>query len=148
MDFSSNSVVAKSPNFLDLGLSPANTTDKLKSVIGPATRVEVLMDISDWLVSWHGFEEVTVGRVGEAKLFSDYIENNEFETMKVFERENISVTRPTQNISLTLENISMTQTTQNIQLTRPTEFEPLTRPTEISEENEKGHIPDDPDLDP
>ena len=39
VDFGSNSVVAKSPNFLDLDLSPANTMDKLMSVIGPTTIV-------------------------------------------------------------------------------------------------------------
>ena len=33
MDFASNSVVAESPNFLDLGLLPANIADKLKSII-------------------------------------------------------------------------------------------------------------------
>ena len=75
-----------------------------------------------------------MGRVSEVKVFSDYIKNNEFETMKVFGRENISVTQPT------LENISVT---------RPTSItDPLTRPTDFPEENEKGHVPDDPDPDP
>ena len=40
MNFASNSVFGKTPKFVDLGLSPAHTTDKLKSVIGPATRAE------------------------------------------------------------------------------------------------------------
>ena len=73
MDLVSNSVVAEIPNFMDFSLSPANTTDKLKSVIGPTTRVERLTNICDWLESRHGCEEVTVGRVREAKAFSDYI---------------------------------------------------------------------------
>ena len=47
MDFVSNSVVAEIPKLLDLGLSPANTADKLNSVIGRTTRVEELKDISD-----------------------------------------------------------------------------------------------------
>ena len=59
MELASNSVVAKSPKYMDLGLSLANTTDKLKSVIGPTTRVEGLMDGSDWLASRHGCKEVT-----------------------------------------------------------------------------------------
>ena len=42
IEFASNSVVAEIPNFMDFRLSPANTTDKLKSVIGPNTRVERL----------------------------------------------------------------------------------------------------------
>ena len=53
--------------------------------------------------------------VRKAKAFSDYIINNVFETMKVFEHENISVTRPT------LENVSLTRATlENISVTRPT----------------------------
>ena len=92
MDFVSNSVVAESPKLLDLGLSTAITTDKLKSIIFPATRDEGLTDISNWLASIHGYEKVTMGRVSKAKEFSEYIKNNEFETMKVFERKNISLT--------------------------------------------------------
>ena len=131
MDFASNSVIVKTPNFMDLGLSPANTTDKLKSVFVPATRVEGFMDNSYWLASRHGCEEVTVGRVIEVKAFSDYIKNSEFETTKVFERENNYVTRPSENIPLT----------------RLMEFESMPRPTEFSE-NEKGHVLDDPYPDP
>ena len=92
MDFGINSVVAESPNFMDFRLFPTNTTDKLKSVIYPPTRVEKLTNGSDWLASRHDIEEVTVERVSEEKLYSDYIFKNEFETVKVFERENISVT--------------------------------------------------------
>ena len=73
MDFASNSVVAESPNFMDFRLLPDNTTDKLKSVIGPTTRVEGLTNGYEWLASRHNIEEVTVERVSEAKAFSDYI---------------------------------------------------------------------------
>ena len=87
MGFASISVVTESPNIVDLGLLPANKTDKLKSVIGPTTRVEGLTNSSNWIASSHGCEEVTVGAVIEAKAFSNYNKNNEFKTMKVFERE-------------------------------------------------------------
>ena len=83
MDIASKSVVAKNPNFMDLGMSPANTTDKIKSVIGPTNRVEDMTDSSEWITCGHGCKEVTVGRVSETKAFSDYIKNNEFETMTV-----------------------------------------------------------------
>ena len=73
MEFASNFVVAKSPNFMDLGLLPAITTDKLKSVSCPATIVERLTDVSNWLAYRHGCDEFTVGRVSKAKAFSDYI---------------------------------------------------------------------------
>ena len=53
INFASNSVFGENPNSVDLGLSPAHTTDKLKSVIGPATRAEVCMDHYNWLASRH-----------------------------------------------------------------------------------------------
>ena len=116
----SNSILGESPNFLDLGLSPANTADKIKSIFAPATRVEGFMDKSNWLASRHGCGEFTVGRVSEAKVFSEYNKSSKFETTKFFGRENNYVTR----------------LNENIPFTRPTEFEPLIQPTEFSE-NEK-----------
>ena len=68
-------------------LLPAHTTDKLKSIIVTSARVEGLTDGSNWLASRHGIEEVTVGRVTETKLYSNYIKNSEFETTKCFEQE-------------------------------------------------------------
>ena len=84
IDFTSNSVIHKSPKFMDLGLSPAHTPDKIKSVVGPATKVKWLANISDWLASRHGIEEVTVVRAKEIKAYSDYIKNSEFETINFF----------------------------------------------------------------
>ena len=72
MDFMSHYVIVESPNFMNLGLSPNHTTDKLKSVIGPATSIEWLKNISNCLASRHGIKKVTVGRVSEAKSYSDY----------------------------------------------------------------------------
>ena len=80
MDFPSNSIVTKIPNFLDLRLSPANIADKLKSIMGLATRFEGLTYRSDSLVSRHSIEEVNVRRVSEKKSYSDYIKHSEFET--------------------------------------------------------------------
>ena len=59
IDFVSYSVIGESPNFLDLGLSPANTEDNLKSVFLPATRVEGLTDNFNWLSSMHGCKGFT-----------------------------------------------------------------------------------------
>ena len=63
MDFGSNSVVAESLNFMDFRLLPANTTDKLKSIIGRTTRVEMTTNGSNWIASRHDIEEVTLKRV-------------------------------------------------------------------------------------
>ena len=59
MNFASNSVLGKTLKFVNLGLSPDHTTDKLKSVIGPATISGGLMDKSYWLAYSHCIAEVT-----------------------------------------------------------------------------------------
>ena len=56
-------------------------------------------------MSSHGISKVAADRVSEAKAYSDYIKNSEFETMKVFEIRNNYGTRlnqmtlPDQDIS-------------------------------------------------
>ena len=100
VNFASNSVFGKNPKFVDLGLSTALTADKLKSAIGPSTIVQGLMDNTDGLLSSHCIAKVTADRASEAKRYSDYIKNYEFETMKVFEFENNSGTRLNQMTQL------------------------------------------------
>ena len=101
----SNAVFGENPKFVDLGLSTAHTWDKLKYVIGPPTRVQEFKDNTDGHTSSHGISKVAADRVSEAKAYSDYIKNSEFETIKVFEIRNNSgtrlneMTRPDQNIS-------------------------------------------------
>ena len=99
VNFASNSVFGENPKFVDLGLSPAHTVDKLKSIFVAATRVGGLTDNSDGLTSSHDIVKVTEDRVSEAKAYSDYIKNSEFETMNILEFENNSGTRLNQNIS-------------------------------------------------
>ena len=93
MNFASNAVFGKNAKFVDLGVLPVHTADKLKSDIGPATRAGGLTDNSNGLATGHGIAKVTADRVSEAKAYSDYIINSEFETMKVFEFGNNSGTR-------------------------------------------------------
>ena len=76
LDIGSNSVVAKSPNFMDFRLSPANTTYKLKSIIVLTIRVKRLMNGPNLLVSGNVIGKITVEKVSEAKAFSDYILKN------------------------------------------------------------------------
>ena len=71
VDFGSNYVVFESPNLMDFRLSTANTTGKLKSIIGPTTIFERFTNGSNWLAYRHGIEEAMVERVKEAKAFSD-----------------------------------------------------------------------------
>ena len=101
MNFASNSVFGKTPKFVDLGLLPAHTGHKLKSIFAPATISGGLMDNSDRLTYSHGIAEVTADRVSEAKVYSDYTKSSEFETTNIFERENNYGTRLNQNIQMT-----------------------------------------------
>ena len=81
VNFASNAVFGKNPKVVDLGLSTAHTADKLKSVIGPATRARGLVDNTDGLTSSHGISKVAADRVREEKAYSDYIKNSEFQTI-------------------------------------------------------------------
>ena len=78
MNFAINSVLDKTPKFVDLRLSPANTADKLNSVFDPTTRSEGFTDRSNWLAYMHRIVEVSEGRVSEAKANSNYIKKYEF----------------------------------------------------------------------
>ena len=73
MHFGSISIVAESPNFMNFRLTPANTPDKFKSVIGPTIRVGRFVNGSGWRVSRRGVEVVTVEIASEANAYSDYI---------------------------------------------------------------------------
>ena len=84
MNLANNSVFGETPKFVDLGLLSAHTADKLKSISAPATRYGGLTDNSNSLPSSHGIAEFTADRVSEAKAYSDYIKNSEFEAMNVF----------------------------------------------------------------
>ena len=66
MGFGSNSVVTKSPNLIDFGLSPANTLNKIKSGIVPTTRVGRSTNVSDWHRPRNDIEEVTA-KIGSVK---------------------------------------------------------------------------------
>ena len=83
--------LGKSPNFVNLRLSPEHTTDKFKFVIGPATRAGGLTDRSNWLAYRYLIVEVLEGRVSKIQAYRNYIKNSEFETRnglseKIFKR--------------------------------------------------------------
>ena len=85
MNFTCDSILGETTKFVDLGLLPAHTTDKLKSIIGPATRNGGLTDHSNWLTSRHHIAELTKGRVIEVQVYIDYIKKIEVETRNSFE---------------------------------------------------------------
>ena len=81
---SSTAIRGRNAELIDdsMGLLTAHTADKLKSVIGPATRSEGLTNNTDGITSRHRIAEVTADRVSEEKEYSDYIKKSEFETME------------------------------------------------------------------
>ena len=119
MNFASNSVLGETPKFVDLGMSPAHTTDKINWVVGPATRAGGFTDHSNCLAYRHSIAEVTEGRVSEVQAYIDYITNYEFETRNIFEQEDIQMTRPDQNTQITRpdQNIPLNRLNENIPLT-------------------------------
>ena len=73
MNFASNSVLSETPKFMELGISPTHTADKLNSVFSPATRDGGLTDNSYWLASRYRIAEVTEERVSKVQSYSNYI---------------------------------------------------------------------------
>ena len=66
MDFTSNAVRTKAPNFVHLGLPEVNALDELIHFGTPATRVRRLMGVPHWFAPGHAFGEVTaIGMSGK-----------------------------------------------------------------------------------
>ena len=72
MNFRSDTVLSKSPNFITFGLSSVNTMDELRSVYIPTTRSGRLTDGSYWLLSGQGISESTADRVSGTKANIHY----------------------------------------------------------------------------
>ena len=139
---------------MNFGLSPINTTDKLGFVINPTTRVERPTNGSNWLQPGHDIYEATADRLSKKKSNNHYNFKNYFETMREiqdFERENISMSRPTldsTHIGTNTTNGTTSPIKSILVGTKTPEPTPLTLPTEFPEQNGKLHVPDDPDSDP
>ena len=63
MNLTRDAVLAKSPNFVNLGLSYVETSDELRSVFIPTTRIIIMTDGSNWIPPGHIIGEVTADRV-------------------------------------------------------------------------------------
>ena len=65
MNFGSDTILSENPNFINFGMSPINTTDKLGSTIVPITRVWMPTIGSNWIHPENDIEESTAD--GEIK---------------------------------------------------------------------------------
>ena len=102
-----NSVISKSPKFINIGLLSFDATVKSNIAFAPSTRSNSLNGEgrenleSDWLASRHDFE-----RVSKTTAYSNHIKNYELETREVFEQEteNIPLTRQTDMVTALHDN--------------------------------------------
>ena len=83
-----NSIISKSPKFINLGLPNFDATGKPNIAFAPSTRAKSLNGTrrdnfkEDWMASRHDFE-----RLSETTACSSHINNSELETREVFGRE-------------------------------------------------------------
>ena len=154
MNSGSDTVLSKNPNFMNFGMLPTNTPDKLRSGIVPTTRVGRPTNVFNWIRPRHDIEESTADRVIKMKQKNHYNYKNDFETMReiqYFEREDISMSQPTLDSTPIVKNTTNRTTSlmDSIKVgTKTPDPMPLTKPTEFPEKNGRAHVPNDPDPDP
>ena len=98
VEFASNAVRTKAPDFVHLGITAINAADELGSSKKPATRVGRPTVGSNWSAPGHVFGEVTAVVMSETRSEPKYSYKNYFETRRKnldFGRQNISMGRPT-----------------------------------------------------
>ena len=143
MNFRSDTVLSENPNFMNFGLSPVNTTDKLGSVIAPTIRVGITTNFSDWLQPWHDIEETKADGVIETKSRNHYNFKSDYETMREiqdFERGNISMIPPILASTPLGTNTTKRKMSpiDSIPVEKKTpDTTPMTQPTELSEKSGK-----------
>ena len=81
VNFGSNAVFTRKPNFIKLGLASVNTTDKLGSISVPTTRVVRPTRGSKWIQHGHDIEEATLDRMRKTRANSDYIFKSDFDKL-------------------------------------------------------------------
>ena len=86
MNFGSDTVLSKSPNFMNFGLSSVNTTDELGSVFVLTTRVERSTNGSNWNPPGHDISEAKAERVIKTKAKNHYNFKSYFETRRDISR--------------------------------------------------------------
>ena len=147
MNFRSDTVLTKSPNFVNLELSSVHTPDELRSVFIPTTRIGTPTDGSNCLLTSHRIGEFIADIMSRTGSEQDYNVKTGFETRRgnqYFGRQNNSMSQP--RLDSTPLGINRTNgTTSPTDLipvgTKIAEPTPLTQPTELPEQNGKAHVP-------
>ena len=83
-----NSVISKSPKFINLGLLTFDATGKDNIAFAPSTRAKSLngMQRDNFKVYWLGYTH-DFERVSKTTEYSNHIKNSELETKEVFDLE-------------------------------------------------------------
>ena len=154
MNLAHDTVLTKSPNFMNLGVSSVHTSDELVSVCIPTTRIRRPVDGYYWLPPCHLIGEIILDRVSGARPEQNYNSKSDFETRRGgvvnqdFGRQNNSMSRPPLD-STPLGNNTNNVTTSLIDSipvrTKSPDPVPLTLPTYFPEKNGKVHVPGGPD---
>ena len=138
MNLTSDAVLTKSPNFVNLWLLSIHTSDELRSVFIPTTRIRTLTDGSNWLLPVHWIGNVTADRVSRTGSDKYYNAKTYFETRKgnqYFGRQNDSMSQPPLE-STPLGTNTTNGTTSHIDLIpvggETPEPTPLTQPKELT----------------
>ena len=161
MNLTRDSVLAKSPKFMNLGLSSVHTLDKLMAVFIPTTSIGMPADGSNWIPPGNIIGEVTADRVIKLRLEQNYSAKTGLETRRGNQdlgRQNNYMSRPPLDSDPlgTNTNTGTTSPIESIPVgTKMPEPTPMTPPiylptltTDLPEQNGKTHIPGDPDPDP
>ena len=136
---------------MNLGLSSVHTSDKLRSIFIPTTRIRSPNDGHNWLLPGHCIGKVTADRVIRTRSKQNYNAKIGFETRRenqYFGRQNNSMCQPplystplgTNTNSRTLSPIASIPVG-----TKTLEPTPLTLPMDLTEQNGKAHVPGYPD---
>ena len=102
MNFGSDTVLSKSPKFMNFGLSSVKTTGELGYVFVPTTRVRRPTNGSNYIPPSHAISEATVDRASKAKAKNHYNFKSDFETRREiqdFGRQNDPMSRPTLDLT-------------------------------------------------
>ena len=94
MNFESNAVQTKAPQFMELGIPAVNTSNDFGIQVTPDTRTRSPMDGSHWSASDHIFGEATAVRISAARSEQKYSYKTDFQIWRgnqYFGNQNISM---------------------------------------------------------
>ena len=97
MNFASNAVLTKAPNFMDLGLPAFNISDEFNTFGNPATGVTIPTDRPHWSAPDHVSVKATVVGMIVTRSELDYSYKTDFQNGKKnqeFGSQNISMSLP------------------------------------------------------